>query len=157
MLNFKRKYASENLLIQSISVDEKSSKGKKAALALGIESSKFEHLLLTDADCKPNSNQWISEMSSQFSEKKSIILGYGVYLKIKKSFLNKIIRFETLFTAIQYFSYAKSGIAYMGVGRNIAYEKREFLKADGFNNHLNVSSGDDDLFVNQDLSLAVRS
>ncbi len=149
MLNFKKKYASENLLIQIIGIDEKSSNGKKAALALGIKSSKFEHLLLTDADCKPKSTQWISEMNTQFSEKKSLILGYGAYRKIKKSFLNKLIRFETLFTAIQYFSYAKAGIAYMGVGRNIAYQKREFLKADGFNNHLKISSGDDDLFVNQ--------
>ena len=66
-----------------------------------------------------------------------------------ESFLNKIIRFETLFTAIQYFSYAKAGIAYMGVGRNIAYQKREFINADGFSKHLNIQSGDDDLFVNQ--------
>lgn len=149
MLDFKKKHTSNNLQIQIISIDENSSKGKKAALSLGIKSSKFDHLLLTDADCKPISDEWMSEMSSYFSKEKTIVLGYGAYRKIEKSFLNKIIRFETLLTAIQYFSYAKSGNAYMGVGRNIAYHKNEFINANGFNNHLSLLSGDDDLFVNQ--------
>jgi hypothetical protein len=37
-----------------------------------------------------------------------------------------MIRFETVLTAVQYFSWAKSGLPYMGVGRNLAY-KEEFF------------------------------
>ncbi len=37
----------------------------------------------------------------------------------------------------------------MGVGRNLAYTKKEFFDANGFINHIKVRSGDDDLFVNQ--------
>jgi hypothetical protein len=37
------------------------------------------------------------------------------------------IRFETLLTAMQYFSWAKVGHPYMGVGRNLTYKKEEFL------------------------------
>ena len=122
---------------------------KKYALTLGIKASKNEFLLFTDADCKPVSKHWISEMSSHFTNQKSIVLGYGAYSKIKNSFLNKIIRFETLFTAIQYFSFAKTGMPYMGVGRNLAYSKKEFFNANGFINHIKVRSGDDDLFINQ--------
>jgi hypothetical protein len=33
----------------------------------------------------------------------------------KSQFLNKLIRFETLLTAMQYFSWAKVGHPYMGV------------------------------------------
>jgi glycosyltransferase involved in cell wall biosynthesis len=122
---------------------------KKYALTLGIKASKHDTLLFIDADCAPISKHWISEMSSQFSATKSIVLGFGGYEKIKKSLLNKIIRFETLFTAIQYFTYAKIGIPYMGVSRNLAYNKKVFFDNSGFMSHMNLKSGDDDLFINQ--------
>jgi hypothetical protein len=63
-------------------------------------------LLFTDADCY-QFKDWITAMSSQFTCKKTIVLGYGGYEKIANSFLNKLIRFETLLTAMQYFSWAK--------------------------------------------------
>ena len=37
----------------------------------------------------------------------------------------------------------------MGVGRNLAYHSYLYFDAKGFVNHLNVVSGDDDLFVNE--------
>ncbi|HSI69135.1 MAG TPA: glycosyltransferase [Gillisia sp.] len=122
---------------------------KKYALTLGIKKAKHPYLLFTDADCLPETDQWISSMASHFSESNSIILGYGGYLKKKRSFLNKLIRYETLFTALQYFSYARWGSPYMGVGRNLAYTSTEFYNQNGFATHLHVKSGDDDLFVNQ--------
>jgi hypothetical protein len=36
----------------------------------------------------------------------------------------------------------------MGVGRNMAYRKSFFDKSKGFSKHLDIQSGDDDLFVN---------
>jgi hypothetical protein len=75
-------------------------------------------------------------------------LGYSAYEK-SGGFLNLFIRFETLFTAIQYIAYAALGNPYMGVGRNLAYRKALFLNNKGFNNFLGVTGGDDDLFVNQ--------
>jgi glycosyltransferase involved in cell wall biosynthesis len=122
---------------------------KKYALTLGIKAAKHEYLLFTDADCQPVSNHWISEMSACFNNNKTIVLGYGAYFKIKNSFLNKLIRFETLLTALQYVSFAKIGLPYMGVGRNLAYKKEAFFKANGFMNHMYIRSGDDDLFINQ--------
>jgi len=121
---------------------------KKYALTLGIKAATYKHLLLTDADCKPLSNLWIQNMANQFSEEKSIVLGYGKY-KVKSSFVNLLVRFETLLTALQYFTYAKMGSPYMGVGRNLAYTKDEFFKTNGFINHMQVKSGDDDLFIQE--------
>ena len=123
-------------------------KGKKFPLALGIKSAKHEHLLLTDADCAPSSDRWIELMVSQFNEQKQIVLGYGKH-KEAPGFLNKIIRYETAFTALQYFSLALMGLPYMGVGRNLAYKKILFLQTKGFIAHYKVSSGDDDLFINK--------
>ncbi|WP_299396049.1 glycosyltransferase [uncultured Gelidibacter sp.] len=122
---------------------------KKYALTLGIKAATHNRLLFTDADCKPVSRQWISEMNSHFSKEHQLVLGYGGYAKVKKSILNKLIRFETFMTAVQYFSYTKLGNPYMGVGRNMAYTKELFFEARGFMDHMNIKSGDDDLFVNQ--------
>lgn len=147
METFKAKHS--NIKIVDVKNVEVFWGNKKYALTLGIKAASYEHLLFTDADCKPLSNQWISEMSENFSKDKSIVIGYGAYKKKPKSFLNKLIRFETLLTAIQYFSYAKIGQPYMAVGRNLAYSKTIFFEARGFMNHMNIKSGDDDLFVNE--------
>jgi len=128
-------------------VDGKSN--KKNAVTQGVKQANNEYLLFTDADCKPNSSHWISEIASHFNAQKKIVLGYGAYKKINNSWLNKLIRFETLLTAIQYFSYAKAGLAYMGVGRNLAYNKSLFNNNNGFKSHQHIKSGDDDLFINQ--------
>jgi len=84
---------------------------------------------------------------NQISEEKTIVLGYGASESKKKSFLNLLVRYETLLTAIQYFSYAKLGLPYMAVGRNLAYTKSTFFKVNGFLNHMHIQSGDDDLFI----------
>jgi len=144
---FEKRY--QNLKIIDIKPTSNYTGNKKNALTKGIETAAYNNLLFTDADCAPASSNWINEMTSHFSHDKIIVLGYGAYEKIKGSFLNKIVRFETLLTAIQYFSYANIGIPYMGVGRNLAYTKDAFLKANGFTNHSHIKSGDDDLLINE--------
>ncbi len=121
--------------------------GKKFALLVGIKGTKYNQLLLTDADCYPSSTQWLKEMASKFSVKKEIVLGYGAYEK-QNTFLNKLIRYDTFIIAVQYLSAAIKNKAYMGVGRNLAYKKDLFFKLKGFSNHYHINSGDDDLFVN---------
>lgn len=123
-------------------------RGKKFALAVGIKSAKHDLLILTDADCTPKSNRWIAEIQNNFTEKTEIVLGYSGY-KYEKGFLNKLIRFDTIMTALQYFSWSLLGKTYMGVGRNLAYNKKLFYDAKGFTSHYHISSGDDDLFINK--------
>jgi len=121
--------------------------GKKYGLTLGIKAAAHERILLTDADCRPAGNQWISSMSRHFSEETQFVLGFSPYVR-KPGFLNLFIRFETLLTAVQYFAFGWMKNPYMGVGRNLAYRKSLFLEQKGFNNFLHVTGGDDDLFVN---------
>lgn len=144
---FEKQYS--NVKLVKVDNNEAFWGNKKYALTLGIKAAKYEYLLFTDADCYPISKHWIKNMSSNFTLKKTIVLGYGAYEKVKNSFLNKIIRFETLLTATQYFAWAKIGKPYMGVGRNLAYKKEEFFRVRGFMDHMKIRSGDDDLFVNQ--------
>ena len=144
-------FAKENSIINQVNVENNEAfwGSKKYALTLGIKSAKYPYLLFTDADCYPSSNKWIQEMTQHFVGKKEIVLGYGAYEKIKRSWLNQLIRFETVVTAMQYFSYAIGKRPYMGVGRNLAYTSHLFYEQRGFINHMNIQSGDDDLFINQ--------
>ena len=120
---------------------------KKYALTLGIKSAKYDIILLTDADCRPQSKFWVKEMAACMTSEKEIVLGFSPYFK-EKGFLNNLIRYETFITAIQYFSFALVGVPYMGVGRNLMYRKSLFLKNKGFAQHTNIVGGDDDLFMN---------
>jgi glycosyltransferase involved in cell wall biosynthesis len=135
--------------IVNVAQNEKFWGNKKFALSLGIKSATHDHLLFIDADCWPNSKNWISEMASRFSDTKEIVLGYGAHQKVKNSLFNKLLRFETAYTAIQYNSYAQFGLTYMGVGRNLGYKKSLFFNNCGFANHMHLKSGDDDLFINR--------
>jgi glycosyltransferase involved in cell wall biosynthesis len=122
--------------------------GKKFPLSIGIKTAKHEIVLLTDADCVPASEFWIEKMQEGFDDGIEIILGYGPLHK-KKGFFNKMVRWETFHTALQYLSYAQSGMAYMGVGRNLSYKKSVFFRHKGFSAHNHVPGGDDDLFINK--------
>jgi hypothetical protein len=87
-------------------------------------------------------------MQDAYEDDTEIVLGYGAYIK-RPGILNKLIRFETFHTALQYLSYALAGTPYMGVGRNLSYKKDVFLRNKGFSSINQIPSGDDDLFINQ--------
>ncbi len=137
----------KNPILHPVNVTTKLLPGKKAALTKGIEAAQYDIILLTDADCRPASSEWISKMQSVLRGNIQIGLGYGPYIS-KKGFLNTFIRFETVYTAIQYQSFTLMRMPYMGVGRNLIYRKSLFAKANGFQRHAHVTSGDDDLFIN---------
>ena len=124
----------KQLNIIELTQEAKMIPGKKFPLAIGVKSAKHEIVLLTDADCVPASENWINSMQSRFNDQTEIVLGYSPYHK-KKSILNKLIRWETFHTAIQYLSYALWGIPYMGVGRNLSYKKKLFYQHKGFSAH----------------------
>lgn len=122
---------------------------KKYALTLGIKVASYDIILLTDADCIPVSNQWIKHMSAPVrSRKKIFAIGHGAYLN-KPGFLNKLIQFETLLTALYYMSFGLWNAPFMGVGRNLCYRKGFFMENKAFKGLWHIVGGDDDLFVNK--------
>ena len=138
---------------------------KKLAITLAAKAAKYDYLLLTDADCVPESSHWISEMMSGFEpstlkngvnralaaensqHSTDIVLGFGAYF-MHKSHLNRLVQFDTLFNGLHYLGAALCGHPYMGVGRNLAYKKSLFFESGGFSHMMTTRAGDDDLFVN---------
>jgi glycosyltransferase involved in cell wall biosynthesis len=138
----------KDLRIVNLAQEAKGIPGKKYPLSIGIKESRHEIVLLTDADCVPATENWITRMQDGYDEGTEIVLGYGAYNK-KKGLLNKLIRFETFHSALQYFSYALAGMPYMGAGRNLSYKKTLFFRNKGFSSINHVPGGDDDLFINK--------
>jgi len=122
---------------------------KKYALTLGIKVAKYDIILLTDADCTPVSKNWVKMMSTPLIENHIIFsLGHGAYTRFP-GFLNRLIQYETLFTSINYFSFALWKSPIMGVGRNLCYRRSFFLEKKAFKGFWHINGGDDDLLVNQ--------
>ncbi|MVM38992.1 glycosyltransferase [Spirosoma sp. HMF3257] len=122
---------------------------KKYALTIALKKAAYPIVLLTDADCRPASDGWLSGMVAPLiNDQKGITLGFSPY-EHRPGLLNLLIRSETLFTAVQYLSLALAGRPYMGVGRNLAYRTSLFFANKGFYTHMNVTGGDDDLFINE--------
>lgn len=129
---------------------------KKLALTLAAKAAQYDLLLLTDADCVPESKHWISEMVKGFGHgqtAKDIVLGFGAYF-YEPGHVNRLVRYDTLFNGLHYLGAALCGHPYMGVGRNLAYRKALFFESGGFTRLMTNRAGDDDLFVNH---VATRS
>lgn len=137
-----------NVRILNILPDEVNAyAGKKQALMKGIALAQYETIVVTDADCRPASTHWLAKLVGTYMGNTQIVLGYSPFEK-RKGFLNKLIRYENLMTALQYLGFAKAGMPYMGVGRNLSYKKSVFANFDGFEKHRELPTGDDDLLVN---------
>jgi glycosyltransferase involved in cell wall biosynthesis len=143
---FEHQYS--NLYVTTIPYSPASQHTKKLALTIGHKAARYDILLFTDADCKPVSKNWIKNMVRNFDQKTQIVLGYGGYKK-QKGLLDKWLRTDTTFIAMQYFGFALRGLPYMGVGRNIAWRKSFFDQRGGYTSHFYEPSGSDDIFVNQ--------
>ena len=124
---------------------------KKLGLTLAIKAAKYDFILLTDADCRPESRSWISAVMDGFHANQreiAIVLGFGAYFN-EPTLLNGVIQYETLFNGLHYLGAAVAGKPYMGVGRNLAYRKSAFFEHGGFSDQMTEFAGDDDLLVNR--------
>lgn len=145
VLNFQKKCA--NLRLVNCNSSNRLP-GKKFALTTGIEAARYDIIAVSDADCQPASPDWLRLMQGALRQNVEIGLGYSPY-QTHRGTLNLFIRFETVYTAIQYLAFALKGMPYMGVGRNLIYTKSVFSQTRGFHKHHHISSGDDDLFINE--------
>lgn len=122
---------------------------KKLGITLAAKAAQYDYLLMTDADCRPESRNWISAMMSGFAKPETdIVLGYGAYFQ-RHTFLSDLIHYDTLVNGLHYLGAAQTRKPYMGVGRNLAYRKQFFFATGGFTQLMTFRSGDDDLLVNR--------
>ncbi len=137
-----------NLKIVTIAADEERKlPGKKHALSRAVAAAQHDIFLMTDADCAPATAIWIKKMTRPFKDGKEVVAGYGKY-EAEDSLLNAFTRWETVHTFLQLSTYARAGVPYMAVGRNMACTRAAFEKAQTSPQWAKLPSGDDDLLIN---------
>lgn len=138
-------FQNDKLIYEKIKITPSQINPKKYALKTGIEKAKFDVILVTDADCRPMSEEWISLMQAKLCSQTDIVVGISPYQK-QNSLLNQLIQFETYYTSLQYLNAVLWKIPYMGVGRNLMYRKKLFEK-EWWEQFKTITGGDDDLLI----------
>ena len=118
---------------------------RKLALTIGVKAAKNEWLLFTDADCHPESPQWLRAMASHCTDDVDIVTGYCGYDSDAPAYW----RYERLLTACYQMRRTLRGTAYRYEGHNLAIRKSVFLQHNGFLSNLKYLRGEYDLMVNE--------
>lgn len=122
---------------------------KKLGITLGIKAAKNDVIVLTEANCKPLSDNWLRAMARNFVPGIDVVLGYTRMASEAGAKGRGFHLFDRMTFALRFLSYAIMKKPYMGVGSNLAYRKECFFDNKGFSATLNLHYGDDDLLVNE--------
>jgi len=138
---------------------------KKYALSRGIQSSRGEIIVTTDADCRPGP-KWLRNIVGAFRDDIGMVLGFSplvpdipavlkVSEKSEKSdaeepgFLEGFQWLDSLSLAVVCAGAAGWRQPITASGRNFAYRRKVYDQVGGFGADLQVASGDDDLLLHR--------
>ena len=114
--------------------DGEKSESEDYLTQLENRAARYDWLVMTEANCCPQSNQWLRLMARNFTSRTEVVLGYSGYER-GRNWLHRRAAFDNLFTAMRYLGFALAGSPYMGIGRNLAYRKSLFFDQKGFSAH----------------------
>ena len=135
----------ENVLIFSVPNDYSVNAHKKRAIRFGIEKSKGEIIVTTDADCI-HKKDWLRNLLKFMDEKSGFISGPVEFISDSNLF-SKMQRLEFAGLVITGAGLIGSGNPIICNAANIAYRKKVFEEVCGFSYQMSLSSGDDELLM----------
>lgn len=119
---------------------------KKLAITLGVKAAKYDWVILMEANCAPETNQWLRKMAEKIgNDKRQLVLGYCRYDSTVSSFK----RFERLQTAHYLMREDTRSTAYRTNGTCVLFNKQVFLQGEGYLGNLNLIRGEYDFLVNK--------
>ncbi|MEP2772539.1 MAG: glycosyltransferase [Fulvivirga sp.] len=122
--------------------------GKKSALATGIRKSKGEVIVTTDADCKIPEG-WLSALQPYFEKQKAKLVYGPVAFDQRASFFNKVQQVEFASLIGSGAATLQWGLPTMCNGANLAFLKSAFLEVGGYNDNIELPSGDDEFLMHK--------
>lgn len=138
----------------TIKAENKIFDGKKGALDIGIKKAKYPYILVTDADCEPET-EWINSFAIGFENGNDFLFGIAPF-KVSNSLTNLIARFENLKANFIVFAFAKLGVPYSATARSFGFSKEAFHKILGYQNTIATLSGDDDLLLQEAIKFKLK-
>ncbi len=118
---------------------------KKLAITLGVKAAKNEWIMLTDIECQPASQQWLTLMAQHCNKERDMVIGYTAYDDETSDYR----RFERLHTALYLLREDAKGTPYRHNGSNLLIRKSMFIDGDGFRGNLKFIRGEYDFIVNK--------
>jgi len=140
-------YAGKFNNIKIVRLNKIDKTGKREALTFGVDNAKYPHIVITDADCNPETG-WLKAYSGKFNSGSDLIFGIAPYYQTY-SIINKISCFENLRSSLLSISFASAGLPYSAAARNFGYTKKAFEFIVGYTNTTDTISGDDDLLLRE--------
>lgn len=122
---------------------------RKLGMLLGTKIAHYDLILMTHAECHPASPLWISNMVRHFRNPATeVVLGPVVYER-RQSLLSRFCQFDLMQRLLWLLGVTLSVRSFAGWGQNMAFRKSTFYanRSQGFQRHLNIQPGEDDLFV----------
>ena len=119
--------------------------GKKAALTTGIQVSKGEIIVTTDADCSLD-RHWLQMISGYFEDRETMLVFGGVKIS-SSTFFSSIQAHEFLSLIGTAAATQWWGFPTMCNGANLAFRKQVFYEVGGYSNNLHIPSGDDEFLM----------
>lgn len=115
----------ENVRLANMTNDTLYNCSKSYVTAIAVKGINNNHILLIDSDQSIKSEQWIWQMSANFTMKKNVIIGYSHWKK-EKGFFNKWIRFQQQWEWIQNISFSRFCSPFALYPQNIGFHKENF-------------------------------
>jgi len=141
--NFKKVHPTTVCILPS---NRRSESPKKDAITTAINEARFEWILTTDADCRSPKN-WLQCLNAFIDNNSCDMIVAPVQLRARTSFLDSFQALDIL--SLQGVTIGAFGLdrAFLCNGANLCYKKELFNALDGFNDHLEIASGDDVFFL----------
>ena len=118
-------------------------KGKKDALSMGVNSSRFKWIITTDADCIVP-RLWLKLFDQKIRQSDTVMIAGPIsYKSDNNSFIDLFQKCDlsaTMGTTIGGFGLKKP---FLCNGANLLFSKNTFLQVDGYNGNNDQASGDD--------------
>lgn len=118
---------------------------KKLAITIGVKAAKNEWIVLTDAECRPLTDKWLTTMARNCTEDINLVIGYSNYSASAKPYP----RFERLRDELYCMRRAVKGTALRTSGNNLMFRKSDFMERRGFEGNLKYLRGEYDFIVNK--------
>lgn len=121
--------------------------GKREALNFGIGKSKHPHILITDADCRPET-KWLKAYANNFNLGYQMLYGIAPFYQ-RENLVNRISCFENLRGTLLSLAMTSNGLPYTAAARNFGFAKNAFESLGGYTKTKDTISGDDDLLLRE--------
>jgi cellulose synthase/poly-beta-1,6-N-acetylglucosamine synthase-like glycosyltransferase len=135
----------ENVFVYSVPKDYSTNAHKKRAIRFGIEKSRGEIIVTTDADCI-HQEDWLKSLLKFMDEKTGFVSGPVEFVS-DSSLFSRMQRLEFAGLVITGAGLIGSGNPIICNAANIAYRKKTFDEVGGFTYQMSLSSGDDELLM----------